>query len=503
MTMEVNVHPLTGAEYLESLRDGREIYIDGERVIDVTVHPAFRNGARSLARLYDALHDSMQRDTLLTTDRLGNRTHKFFAPSYSARELVEARDAIAAWARLSYGFLGRTPDYKAAFMATLGADPDFYAPYAENARNWYKKYAQQVLFLNHVLINPPVDRFKPVHEVADVYVHVVKELDGGFIVEGAKILATGSALTHATFVAQNSAVQLEKGKAEDFALVFLVPMNAPGQKLICRTSYEKAAKSPFDNPLSSRFDENDAVVIFDQVFIPWENVLVYRDVEKASSFYAASGFVNRYQLQANTRLCVKLDFMCGLLAKGLAANGTDQFRGNQAMLGEVIAWRDLIWGLNAAMALDPQAGPGGSVMPNIDYVSASRLFATLAWPRIKEIFELILGGSPLVIPSSSKELTNEELRPYIERYYRGSDSSAEERIKLFKLIWDAIGTEYGSRHELYERNYSGNHEQMRLDALNFARRKGLVDDFTRFVEQCMSDYDLQGWTRPEWLFEPN
>jgi 4-hydroxyphenylacetate 3-monooxygenase len=501
MATEVDIHPLTGAEYLESLRDGRDIYIDGERVKDVTAHPAFRNSAHSIARLYNALHESALQDTLLTTDRFGIRTHKFFAPSYSAQELAEARDAIAAWARLSYGFIGRTPDYKAAFMATLGAAPDFYAPYAENARRWYKKYAQKVLFLNHVLINPPVDRYKPVHEVGDVFVHVVKETDGGFVVQGAKILATGSALTHATFVAQNSAVQLEKGKAEDFALVFLMPMNAPGQKLLCRSSYEKAARSPFDNPLSSRFDENDAVVILDNVFIPWENVLVYRDVEKAGAFYPASGFVNRYTLQANTRLGVKLDFMCGLLAKGLAANGTDQFRGNQALLGEVVAWRGLIWALNAAMALDPQAGPGGTVMPNIEYVSAARLFATLAWPRVKEIFELILGGSPLVIPSSYKDLANEELRPYIDRYYRASDSSAEERIKLFKLIWDAIGTEFGGRHELYERNYSGNHEQMRLDALNFARRKGLVDMFTAFVDTCMGDYDLHGWTKPEWQWE--
>jgi 4-hydroxyphenylacetate 3-monooxygenase len=253
--------------------------------------------------------------------------------------------------------------------------------------------------------------------------------------------------------------------------------------------------------LSSRFDENDSVVIFDKVFIPWENVLVYRDVEKATAFYGASGFINRYQLQANTRLCVKLDFMCGLLAKGLAANGTDPFRGNQAMLGEVVAWRDLIWAINAAMTLDPQPGPGGCVLPNIDYVSAARLFATTGWPRVKEIFELILGGSPLVIPSSYKDMESEELRPYIDRYYRGSDSSAEDRIKLFKLIWDAIGTEYGGRHELYERNYSGNHEQVRIDALNFARRKGLVNAFTSFVDQCMSDYNVHGWTNPAWQFE--
>ena len=357
---------MDGREYLESLRDGREVYIYGERVKDVTTHPTSRNAARSIARLYDALHDPATSDALTMVDRHGIRTHRFFTASYTAQELLDARNAIAIWARMTYGFMGRTPDYKASFMATLGATPEFYAPYTENGIAWYKRYASKGLFLNHVLINPPVDRKRPVHEVGDVFVHVVKETDGGIVVNGAKMLATGSALTNATFVAQNSAVQLEKGKAEDFALVFIAPMDTPGCKLICRPSYEGAAHSPFDHPLSSRFDENDAVIIFDNAFIPWENVLVYRDIERARRFYAASGFFNRYNLQAGTRLGVKLDLMCGLLAKGLAANGTEDFRGVQTLLGEVVAWRNLIWSLTTAMCLDPQPGPGGSVMPKLE-----------------------------------------------------------------------------------------------------------------------------------------
>ncbi len=499
---ETLTRPMTGAEYLESLRDGREVYINGDRVPDVTTHPAFRNAARSIARLYDTLHDPALADTLLATDRHGIRTHKFFQPSYSAQELLAAREAIAAWSRLSYGFMGRTPDYKASFMATLGAAPDFYAPYTENATRWYREYATKVLFLNHVIVNPPVDRNKPVHEVEDVFVHVVRETDGGIIVSGAKMLATGSAITHATFVAQNSATTMEPGKAEAYALVFLVPLAARGQKLVCRASYEAAAASPFDYPLSSRFDENDAVLIFDETFIPWENVLVYRDIEKATGFYAASGFLNRYNFQSLTRLGVKLDFMCGLLARGLASNGTETYRGVQTQLGEVIGWRHLIWGITAAMALDPTPGPGGSALPNREYAAAGRLFATLAWPRVKEIFEMALGGSPIVVPSSYRDLQNPMLRPVLDRYYRGSDNSAEERIKLFKLVWDTIGTEFGARHELYERNYSGNHEQIRLDLLNLAKRSGLADRFTAMVGECMSEYALDGWTSPVWTWEP-
>ena len=489
---------MTGSEYLASLDDARAVYLFGERVRNIANHSAFRNSARSIARLYDALHDPEQRDALTIPDRDGIRTHRFFTGSRSAQELLAARDAIAYWARLTYGFMGRTPDYKAAFMATLGSDPDFYAPYDGNARAWYQRYASKALFLNHVLVNPPVDRNRPVHDVADVFVHVVRETDGGAIVSGAKMLATSSALTHATFVAQNSAVSLEAGKAEDYALVFIAPMDTPGTKLLCRRSYEQNAHSPFDHPLSSRFDENDAVLSYDEAFIPWENILVYRDVTRANSFYPASGFFNRFNLQSGTRLAVKLDFMTGLLARGLQINGTDGFRGVQAALGQVVAWRTLLWALTTAMAMDPQPAAGGTVVPKLDYAAALRIFGTSSWPAVKAIFEEVLGGAPIVIPSGREDLLSPELRPLIDRFYRGTDTSAADRIKLYKLVWDAIGTEFGGRHELYERNYAGNNEQIRVDAVNFARRTGALDDCLRLVDQCMSEYDLTGWVSPIW-----
>lgn len=490
---------LAGGDYLASLRDGREVWVDGERAQDVTTHPAFRNAARSVARLYDALHDPAHRDVLVGKDRHGITTHEFFKPSYSTDDLLASRDALELWARLTYGYMGRTPDYKAAFMATLGADPEWYAPFGDSARRWYRRYAERGLFLNHVLINPPIDRDKAVHEVEDVFVHVVEERDDGMVVDGAKMLATASALTHATFVAQNSAVHLEEGRAEDYALAFIVPMDAPGMRLVSRNSYERAARSPWDAPLSSRFDENDAVAVFDRVFVPWEDVLVYRDIEKATGFYAQSGFMPRYTLQSGTRLAVKLGFLCGLLARGLEANGTIGYRGVRAKLGELIGWRNLIRSITSTLCHETQQGPGGSVVPALEYATLIRLFGTQAFPKAREIFTELLGGAPLVIPSSNRDLLNAELRPTIDRFYRGSSGDAHDRIKLFKLIWDAVGSEFGSRHAWYEVNYSGNQDQMRLDILRFARIRGLADDFDGLVERCMSDYDLAGWTDDVWL----
>src|SRR5207247_640975 len=206
--------PLTGEEFLDSLRGGREIWVYGERVKDVTTHPAFRNPARMLARLYDAPPEPATRAVLTceTDTGSGGYTHKYFRAPRSADELVAARDAIAAWARLTYGWMGRSPDYKAAFLATLGANADYYAPYQDNARRWYRAAQERVLFMNHALVQPPVDRHRPPDEVADVYVHVEKETDAGLIVSGAKVVVTG----HALVAWENVFVYDDVGKSNMF-----------------------------------------------------------------------------------------------------------------------------------------------------------------------------------------------------------------------------------------------------------------------------------------------
>src|SRR3989441_9009900 len=180
---------MTGAEYLESLRDERAVYLYGERVKNVAAHPAFRNAARSIGRLYDALHDPALQDLMTVVDKHGIRTHRFFAPSYSAAELLAARDAIAHWARLTYGFMGRTPDYKAAFMATLDANPEFYSPFEENARQWYRRFASEGVYPKHVLFHSPVDRLKPGHEDSHGFFHLGCGTDRGGIGSGGKKLA--------------------------------------------------------------------------------------------------------------------------------------------------------------------------------------------------------------------------------------------------------------------------------------------------------------------------
>lgn len=488
--------PLTGEEYIESLRDGREVYIYGEKVADVTTHPAFQNSVRTTARLYDSLHDPARQDVVTAPTDTGNGgfTHPFFRTPRSAADLYKDRDAIAEWARMTYGWMGRSPDYKAAFLGTLGANSDFYAPFAENARRWYTESQEKVLYWNHAIINPPVDRDRPPDEVRDVFMHVEEERDDGLIVSGAKVVATGSAITHYNFIAHYG-LPIKK---REFALVCTVPMGVPGMKLICRQSYAASATSPFDYPLSSRFDENDTIFILDKVKIPWENVFIFGDAEKASTFFPGSGFLHRFTFHGVTRLAVKLDFIAGLLLKGVAATGVKDFRGIQVRVGEVIGWRNLFWALSDAMAARPDEWIGGAVLPHLDYGLAYRWFMTLGYPRVREIIMQDLGSALIYLPSHADDFKSPEIRPYLEQYVRGSGGvTAVERVKLMKLIWDSIGTEFGGRHELYERNYSGNHENVRAELLFAAQQSGLTDAMTGFAEQCMAEYDLDGWTVPD------
>ena len=494
--------PFTGKEYLESLRDDREVYIYGERVKDVTAHPAFRNAARSIAKLYDALHDPKHKDVLTcpTDTGSGSFTHKFFRVAQSREDLIGQREAIAAWARMSYGWMGRTPDYKASLMNTLGVQYDFYEKFAPNAKAWYKRAQDNVLFMNHAIVNPPVDRNKAAEQVRDVFITIQKETDAGAYVSGAKVVATSSAITHYNFLGQNAAMPVND---PDLAIMFIAPMNAPGVKLFCRASYEMTASvmgTPFDYPLSSRFDENDAIFVFDNVFIPWEDILIYRDVEKLKTFYPRSGFVNGFQFQGCTRFAVKLDFLAGIVAKALRVTGADEFRGNQAMLGEIIAWRNLFWAISDAMAMNPVPWSGGAVLPNAQSGSSYRVFAGDAYGRVKEIVEKIIASALIYLPSSAKDFENPDIDKYLAKYVRGSNNIGyRERIKIMKLLWDAVGTEFGGRHELYEINYAGNHEDIRIQALFNSKSTGSYDRMIALADACMADYDEKGWVSDTWL----
>ncbi|MDS1137717.1 4-hydroxyphenylacetate 3-hydroxylase N-terminal domain-containing protein [Nitratireductor indicus] len=494
----------TGDAFLESIRDGREIYIYGERVKDVTTHPAFRNSARMVARWYDRFHQNAAEIGVPCDNGSSKLTHPFFLGSRTSEDLVKSKQAIMDLQQPAFGWMGRSPDYKASFLGTLGANSAFYGEYAGNARSWYDRTQQRLDYWNHAIVNPPIDRDRPIEEVADVFMHVERETDAGVIVSGAKVVATGSALTHYNFIAHYGIPIKDK----KFALIFTVPMGAEGVKLIARQSYEAQAAvmgSPFDYPLSSRLDENDSILVFDKVLVPWENIFIYGDAEKVNAFFPASGFVPRFTLHGVSRFAVKLDFIAGLFSMAVDATGSASFRGVQAAVGETLAWRNTFHGLADAMVKSPipWQGTDGYNLPNVNYGLAYRVLAPLAYPRIKELIEQNVASGLIYLPSSAADFESPAIRPYLDRFVRGSNGyAAIDRVKLLKLLWDAIGSEFGGRHELYERNYAGNQDNLRIETLLTAQATGELEMLQDMARRCMSEYDLKGWVSKD-LINPN
>jgi 4-hydroxyphenylacetate 3-monooxygenase len=185
------------------------------------------------------------------------------------------------------------------------------------------------------------------------------------------------------------------------------------------------------------------------------------------------------------------------------ATGAKDFRGVQAQVGEVLAWRNLFWGLTDAMARTTSPWTPGYVLPNLDYGLAYRVASNMIYPRLKEIIENVLASALIYLPSHANDFKVPEIRKYLDQYVRGSNGyDAVDRVKLMKLMWDAMGTEFGGRHELYERNYFGNHESIRFETLMVADSTGQSAKYKGFAEQCMAEYDLDGWTVPD-LINPD
>lgn len=497
-TINKDYIPFTGKEYLESLNDGREIWIYGKRVENVAEHPAFRNSARMIARMYNALHDPAKQAILTAPTEWGGFTHRFYQAPRSAADLVASRDAIAEWQKIAWGWMGRSPDYKGCFLATLGAMPEFYKGFEENARNWYRKAQEKTLFVGHAVMNPPVDRSLGADAGKDFFVRTTRETDAGIYVTGAKVVATGAALAHYTFVGQVGQVAIQDPA---FAPIFLLKMNAPGVKLISRASYERNAAiigSPFDYPLSSRLDENDAILVMDDVFIPWEDVFVHNDIAQANAYNTRSGWLPRASLHGCTRFAVKLDFLAGLLARALEITGGDKFHGVRSQLGEVIAWRNTMWALTDAMAHAVEPWSNGYVQASTQAAGAFRVMNQFAMPKVKNIIEQVVASGLIYLNSSADDFKTPELRGYLDTYVRGSYGiPAVERVKVMKTLWDAIGSEFGGRHELYEINYIGSNDVTRQTNLWEAEGSGLLEQLKQFAQSSMDEYDLDGWTAPD------
>jgi 4-hydroxyphenylacetate 3-monooxygenase len=319
----------TGQHYIESLKaHPAAIWIGGERVEDVTTHAATRNAVRSYARLYDMQHDPGLRDTMTYALRGGERVGTSFLTPTSVDDLARRHAMMRVWAEYSGGMMGRTPDYLNASVMAMGAAASYFGAndprHAGNIRRYYAYVRDNDLCLTHTLINPQINRSRPASGQADPYLAagIVTETDGGLIIRGARMLATSAPLSE-EIVVFPSTVLKEGGDATPYAYAFAIPCHTPGLRFICRESFD-IGRSHFDHPLGSRFEEMDAIVVFDDVLVPWERVFLTRDMELCNNVFSGTNAVLHMAHQVVVKNIAKGEFLLGfacLMAHTIAIEG--------------------------------------------------------------------------------------------------------------------------------------------------------------------------------------
>ena len=441
---------MTGAQYLESLRDDREVWLGGERVRDVTTHPAFASVCQSLAAVYDAQCDPATRDAMTYALPDGRRvSYSYLLPTTGA-ELLQRRRNAEAWAAATFGMIGRFPDFCAALVVGLydipgtarRARPEF----AANVVAYHRFAQEHDLSLSHALHDPTMDKSQRPEQDPDRCIRVVAERDDGIVVRGARPLTTFTPFSNEILVYPMTVLN---AREPEFAVWFAVPIATPGLKVLCRETYTRH-RTTLDHPLSVRFDEQDATVIFDDVLVPWERVFLANDPARANALrlplFKWAGY------SSLTRMLVKLDLMIGTAHLMAATSGADGSPHVQEELGELIMYTEMCRSALRGAELDCNTTPGGLTAPSDVY--HIRTFMASAAEHLVDLLRHIGTSAQLGTPMDA-DFDVPELLPYLERYYRGRNMSARERVRLCKLAWELTGDSFAGRQTLYERLHHG------------------------------------------------
>ncbi len=451
----------TGPEFIAGLKDrGPQLFLLGERVQDATTHPGLRNGVNTLARLYDMQHqpellDEMTYASPTTGERVGR---SFITPSSSA-DLESRRKMMRNWARVTAGMMGRTPDFlNVSLMAMAGAG-DYFAQnrpeFKDNIRNYYEYVRENDLVLTHTLVNLQRNRTPqpgaPLTDDPDIALSVTKETDEGIVVNGARVLATLPIADEiAVYPARSH--RLPQGAPGRTSFAFAIPCNTAGLKFQCRESFD-LGRSRFDHPLGSRFEEMDAIAFFDNVLVPWERVFLLGDVDLCNNMA-----VNTHQYlhsghQVVTKNVVKCEFILGLANLMVRTLGSGQNPHVQQMTAEIIENLEVTKACLRAAEADAFVDGWGVTCPAEMPLRVARNLSIRMYPKMVEILHLLGSSSLMALPTEAD--MDGPLAAEIERYLETDTTSAQERVRIFRLAWDVCCSAFGSRQVLYERFFQG------------------------------------------------
>ena len=431
----------TGKQYRDSIRDDREVYMNGERVKDVTTHPAFKPLVDIRARIYDMQHEPATA-AVMTYEQGGEHFAQGLKLPYTAEDWAAKRKAVDTVMWDVGGVVTRVGDETIGEMWSLWDGKDILAEidprFAKNIESHIHKVITDDPFHVSANTDPKGDRSKrPQEQDPDFLVHVVKETDAGIVIRGAKY-ETAAAYSNQAFLKPTIA-NWGDSKLSDYALGCIVKMNAPGVKHICRTGFVGRADIR-DYPLANRFDEIDTLMILDNVLIPWEDVLFYQHT-RAAAFIRAT--VHRYSAFPFTQRALSTaDLLIGAALWNARQTGLDKQQAVQEKLAELAIWRE---GINAhltAAIATAQKSPNGLLMPNQSLLMTGRAMAVSNMPRMVHIARELMGGQICVTPDVA-DFESPATKPWLDKYYTINEQwSADDRRKLLAFARDLINSDY-------------------------------------------------------------
>jgi len=470
----------TGDQYLDALRDGRVVYLGGERVPDVTVHPAFRNTARTLAAMYD--YKVVHREAMCFEED-GEWYSNWYLVPRSQDDLRRRAEAHRRIARLSHGLLGRSMDHVASYMSGLRMRPDLLDSNRQGSGSNFVEYFDYLkkndLFSSYLILTPPGARPKTSGSRADDPAPMLEVLShdaDGVVVSGIKTLGTSAVFADEAWL--GNVLPLAEHQKE-LALTFAVEINRPGVELWVRKSIEQRADDGIEGYFSSRFDESDAVLVLKEVKVPWSRIFVLDDPALSRDIYFKTPAHTMGNHQSAIRFTEKMRLLNGIAHKAAEVNGVIAIPAVQQTLGRLAAMESALLALVEGQISQHERMVPGYVNVNRSFVYASMQWSTHNYYQVAETVRDLFGAAPFQMPADNSFADHPALRATFDRYWLSAGASAMDRYSFMKMVWDLLGSDFGARQNHYERFYGGPahmNEMYNFWTFDWNDRRAVVDD---------------------------
>lgn len=450
-----------GSQVLERLRNfPPSLWYAGKPIDDATTHAATRNGLQSLAALYDL--QWTQPDVLLFDSPSSRvKVSRTFMIPRTVEELASISRVLKVRADTNFGMMGRMPDYLNRTMMGYATGAAFLSEvdsrFGENARRYFEHVREHDLVMTHTLNNPQINRAVGAGQQADPFLaaRIKDETRDGIVIRGCRMLATLPASDEIMVFPST----ILKHPVEDapYAFAFCLPTNASGLKFLLRESFDYGG-THYDHPLGSRFEELDSVVFFDDVFVPWDRVFLYRDVLRCNQAYARTGAIIDMSHQVVVKNISKTEFLLGLASLLVDSIGVEMFQHIQEKLAEIWINLETMRAFLRAAEADAKLDPYGVMRLAWAPLDAARNLFPKLYPRMIEIIQQISASGLVAMPTAAD--VKGPMAGEIKRYFQSARAEAHERIPLFRLAWDTSLSAFGSRQVLYERFFFGDPVRM-------------------------------------------